>query len=140
MVSRTRSLVPIGLRTSFTRMVPAITPSSSRAGSGGRRYFRTHASQTRDVLRTPELQERLNCSLNKIMRIGRAQPFGKYVADSGQFDHSSNATRCDNSGSFGSWFQADLAGAETAENLMRDRSVPHRHTTQPLLRSLHSLP
>src|SRR5579864_5377930 len=73
------------------------------------------------------------------MRIGRAQPLGKDVADSGQFDHRSNAARRDNSGSFGSWFQDDLAGAETAENLMRDRSLPQRHPNEALFRALDAL-
>src|SRR5260370_4899139 len=73
------------------------------------------------------------------MRIGRTRPFGTYAADSGEFDHSANATRCNNSGSFGSWFQDDLAGAETAENLMRDRSVSQRHTDEALLRALDAL-
>src|SRR5277367_611766 len=124
-VSRTRCVVPIGLRTSFMRITSAMPAIHSRRRRRvGRRlyYLRLRPpAQLGNVLRIAQLQQRLEGCLDQIVRIRGTQALGQYVADPGQFDHCSNPAGRDNSGPLDRRLKHYLARAETAQNLVWNR-------------------
>src|SRR4051794_36170913 len=73
------------------------------------------AARLGDVLRAPQLPERLLGRLEHVDRIGRAERLREHVADAAQLEHRAHATAGDHAGTGRGGAQQDPGSVEPAE-------------------------
>src|SRR5277367_2621266 len=97
------------------------------------------AAQGGDFGLVAKLDESVEGGLDDVVRVRRAEALGEHVLHAGGGHDGANRLAGDDAGTFGGRLEHDLAGAEVAENLMRDGGLSQVDLVQVLLGRLDSL-
>ena len=90
------------------------------ANQSGGRLFRSPAARFRDARRVLQMQQGVECGLDDVVRIRRAQRLRQHVLNSRNLHHGAHRTAGDHACSFRRGLQQNLARAIGTQHLMRD--------------------